>query len=85
MPGVSTLLMGPGDLSIETGISLLDGEDVFTDGFVYARSKVVLAAKAYGQQPVDAVFTAVSANRRSIPELDLPRLARVARCGSDLI
>jgi citrate lyase beta subunit len=57
-PGVTALLMGPGDLSMETGTSLLDGEEIFHDGFVYARSKVVIAARAFGLQPVDAIFTA---------------------------
>lgn len=57
-PGVTVLLVGPGDLSMETGISLFDGADEFTDGFIYTRSKVLLVAKAYGLQPADAVFTA---------------------------
>jgi citrate lyase beta subunit len=57
-PGVSTLLMGPGDLAMETGIEMFEGPDLFADGFLYARGKVVMAAKAFGLQPADAVFTA---------------------------
>ncbi len=57
-PGVTVLLVGPGDLSMETGISMFDDADEFTDGFIYTRSKVLLVAKAYGLQPADAVFTA---------------------------
>lgn len=57
-PGVTALLVGPGDLSMETGISMFEGPDEFTDGFIYTRSKVLMVAKAYGLQPVDAVFTA---------------------------
>jgi citrate lyase beta subunit len=57
-PGVTALLVGPGDLSMETGISLFEGADEFTDGFIYTRSKVLMVAKAYDLQPVDAVFTA---------------------------
>ena len=57
-PGVTALLVGPGDLSMETGISMFEGPDEFTDGFIYTRSKILMVAKAYGLQPVDAVFTA---------------------------
>lgn len=57
-PGVTALLVGPGDLSMETGIAMFEGPDEFTDGFIYTRSKVLMVAKAYGLQPVDAVFTA---------------------------
>jgi citrate lyase beta subunit len=56
-PNVTGLLVGPGDLSMETGISLFDGDDEFTDGFIYTRSKVLMAAKAYDLQPIDAILT----------------------------
>ncbi|MDB5557164.1 MAG: L-malyl-CoA/beta-methylmalyl-CoA lyase [Enterovirga sp.] len=57
-PGVTGLLMGPGDLSMETGISQLHGGDEFSAAFLYARSKIVLVASAYGLQPTDAFFPA---------------------------
>jgi citrate lyase beta subunit len=56
-PGVTVLLVGPGDLSMETGIAMFDGSDEFADGFLYARSKVVFVAKAYGLQAADTVLT----------------------------
>jgi len=57
-PGVTGLLFGPGDLSMETGISLFNGPTEFSEGFLYARSKTLLVCRAYGLQPIDAVFTA---------------------------
>lgn len=57
-PGLAALLLGLGDLSMETGTSLTQGRGEFREGFLYARSQVLLAARAHGLQPVDAVFTA---------------------------
>jgi citrate lyase beta subunit len=56
---VTALMFGPGDLAFETGVSLLDGEEPFREGFLYARSKAVMVARALNLEIVDgAVFLA---------------------------
>jgi citrate lyase subunit beta/citryl-CoA lyase len=55
-PMVSCLMFGPGDLAMETGISLIDGRMPFTEGMLYARSKTLLAARAYGLEAVEGIF-----------------------------
>lgn len=56
--GVKGLLFGPGDLSMETGIALLDGREAFKDGFLYPRSKVIMVARALGLEAAEGIFTA---------------------------
>jgi citrate lyase subunit beta/citryl-CoA lyase len=55
-PMVSCLMFGPGDLAMETGISLINGRMPFTEGMLYARSKTLLAARAYGLEAVEGIF-----------------------------
>jgi citrate lyase beta subunit len=57
-PGVGGLLFGPGDLSMETGTTLLDGNSFFAEGFLYARSKTVTAARAFGLEATEGIFVA---------------------------
>lgn len=56
--GVAGLAFGPGDLSLETGIALLDGREAFQDGLLYARSKTQLVARALGLEVIDGLFVA---------------------------
>lgn len=56
--GVAGLLFGPGDLSLETGIALLDGREAFKDGFLYPRSKVIMVARALGLEAAEGLFVA---------------------------
>lgn len=58
VPGVAGLAFGPGDLSLETGISLLDGREAFRDGFLYPRSKTIMVARALGLEAIDGLFVA---------------------------
>lgn len=55
-PGVTGLMFGPGDLSMETGIALLDGQKFFEEGYLYGRSKTVMVAKAYGLETTEGLF-----------------------------
>jgi citrate lyase beta subunit len=57
-PGVGGFLFGPGDLSMETGISLLDGDSFFAEGFLYARSKTLMTARAFGLEATEGIFIA---------------------------
>jgi citrate lyase beta subunit len=57
-PMVGGLMFGPGDLAMETGISLLNGRSAFTDGMLYGRNKTLLAARAYGLEATEGVFVA---------------------------
>lgn len=70
-PGVTSLMFGPGDLSFETGTSLLDGSEPFQEGFLYARSRMILVGRALGLETIDAVFLA--------DLKDLERLREAAR------
>ena len=54
--GVTGLMLGPGDLSLETGIALLDGREPFADGFLYARSKTIMVARALGLEATEGMF-----------------------------
>ncbi len=58
VPGVGGLAFGPGDLSLETGTSLLEGARFFHDGFAYGRSKTVMVARALGLEAVEGIFLA---------------------------
>lgn len=49
--GLSILMHGPGDLSVETGIAIDDERQ----RFAVSSTQVVLAAKAYGLQPTDGM------------------------------
>lgn len=49
--GLSVLMHGPGDLSVETGIAIDDERR----RFAVTSTQVVLAAKAYGLQPTDGM------------------------------
>jgi citrate lyase beta subunit len=53
---VSGLAFGPGDLAAETRIAHWSKAGTFTDGFLYARSRIVMAARASGLQAIDAAF-----------------------------
>lgn len=57
-PGVGGLLFGPGDLSMETGTALLDGDSFFADGFLYARTKTLMTARAFGLEATEGIFIA---------------------------
>jgi len=57
-PGVGGLLFGPGDLSLETGTDLLDGDTFFSDGFLYARTKTLTTARAFGLEATEGIFVA---------------------------
>jgi len=56
--GVAGLLFGPGDLSMETGIALLDGREAFKDAFLYPRSKLIMVARALGLEAAEGIFVA---------------------------
>ncbi|MDE3100729.1 MAG: CoA ester lyase [Chloroflexota bacterium] len=64
--GVSGLLFGPGDLSLETGIALLDGREAFKDAFLYPRSKVVMVARALGLEAAEGLFVADLKDEQSV-------------------
>lgn len=55
-PMVGGLVFGPGDLAMETGISLLNGRLAFTEGMLYGRNKTLLAARAYGLEAIEGVW-----------------------------
>jgi citrate lyase beta subunit len=55
-PRVQGLFLGQGDLSMTSGIALLDGDRLFAEGFVYARSKMIMAARAYNLTTMEGVF-----------------------------
>jgi len=50
---VSSLMFGPGDLSVELGIGFLDEEEPFRDGLLYARSKCVLVGRMLGVEVIE--------------------------------
>lgn len=54
--GVSRLLFGIGDLALETGTSMFDGPSIFAPGFVYARSKTLLTARAFGLEAIEPLL-----------------------------
>lgn len=56
VPGVQGLMVGPGDLALETGMSLFDGKEVFSDGFLYARSKTIMVARALGLEAAEGLL-----------------------------
>ena len=56
--GVTGLAFGPGDLSLETGVSLLDGREAFHEGLLYQRSKTQLVARSLGLEAIDGLFVA---------------------------
>ncbi|KWX67789.1 hypothetical protein ASJ79_20460 [Mycobacterium sp. NAZ190054] len=58
VPGVCGLMVGPGDLALETGMSLFDGNEVFTDGFLYARSKTIMVARALKLEAAEGLLVA---------------------------
>ena len=58
VPGVGGLMVGPGDLALETGMSLFDGNEVFTDGFLYARSKTIMVARALNLEAAEGLLVA---------------------------
>ncbi len=58
VPGVSGLMVGPGDLALETGMSLLDGKEAFREGFLYARSKTIMVARALHLEAAEGLFVA---------------------------
>jgi citrate lyase beta subunit len=71
VPGVRGLLFGPGDLAMETGIALWDGDEVFEDPFLYPRSKLVILARARGLEASEGLL---------VPDLhDLDAVRRVAK------
>jgi citrate lyase beta subunit len=54
--GISALLLGIGDLALETGTSMFNGSSTFDDGFVYARSKTLMAARAFGLEAIEPLL-----------------------------
>ncbi len=58
VPGVAGLAFGPGDFALETGVSLLDGDESFTDGMLYARTKTHVVARALQLESVEGMFLA---------------------------
>jgi citrate lyase beta subunit len=50
---VSSLMFGPGDLSVELGIGFLGEEEPFRDGLLYARSKCVMVGRMLGLEVVE--------------------------------
>lgn len=56
--GVTGLAFGPGDLSMEAGVALLDGRSSFRDGLLYARTRTLIVARALGLEAIDAIFVA---------------------------
>lgn len=57
-PGVTGLMFGPGDLSMETGTALVRGRHAFMEGFLYSRTKTLTTARAYGLEAVEGLFLA---------------------------
>lgn len=66
VPGVTGLMVGPGDLALETGMSLLDGAEAFREGFVYARSKTIMVARALGLEAAEGLFVANLKDEQSV-------------------
>ena len=56
--GVHGVMVGPGDLSLETGIALFDAQEVFNEGFLYARSKTLINARAVGLEATEGLLVA---------------------------
>jgi len=71
VPGVAGLMFGPGDLSLESGVALLDGREAFKDGFLYPRSKTVMVARALGLEATEGLFLA------DLKDLDTLRVTAV--------
>jgi citrate lyase beta subunit len=56
--GITGLLFGPGDLALETGTSMFVKGASFDQGFLYAKSKMLLAARAFGLEAIEPVLLA---------------------------
>jgi citrate lyase beta subunit len=54
--GVVALLLGPSDLSVDAGFSLLVDGRVFQEAYAYPKSKLALVGAAYGLPVYDTVF-----------------------------
>jgi citrate lyase beta subunit len=50
---VSSLMFGPGDLSVELSIGFLDEEEPFRDGLLYARSKCIMVGRMLGLEVLE--------------------------------
>lgn len=64
--GVSGLLFGPGDLSMESGIALFADGDVFDEGFLYPRAKTQIAASALGLEATEGLLVADLKNQDAV-------------------
>lgn len=56
--GISGIMFGLGDLSLESGISRLNGRRAFLEGFLYARTKAIMVGRAHGLDLAESIFVA---------------------------
>jgi citrate lyase beta subunit len=54
--GVTGIMFGLGDLALETGTARLNGRRAFLEGFLYARTKALMVARAHGLDIAESLF-----------------------------
>jgi citrate lyase beta subunit len=56
MPGVVGLMSGPGDISVDIGMPLYEGDGTLNQGFLFTKMQTVVAGAAYDLATVDIAY-----------------------------